>query len=273
MRRIRSLSGMTFKDGSTDVGSYTSLGAWTLGGTSGVTTSHTIQAQPTGDYVLKILNSNSTNGQSGGVRISAGAGASDSVFTVSNYNNTLNYGICEGYGSWRFGPALSSGVSVNHYFQSGGDTALRLNCPTGYNSLIYFQKNSANKWVLYNDQSTDRLYVTDAETDNGVYLAQGSNSWTSMSDARTKKNVADLQKGLSVISAVRPVEFQFNSDADDKPKRIGFIAQELNEVLPEAVATHDTAMWGISATELIPVLVKAIQELTARIETLEAANG
>ena len=99
---------------------------------------------------------------------------------------------------------------------------------------------------------------------------------SAISDIRYKENIRDLDDGLATIMSLKPRKFDWK---EGKGKNIkndrGFIAQELEQVLPELIDT-----WKGEAPEgeepyksvrqdLIPILVKAIQELTQRIEALE----
>jgi hypothetical protein len=67
------------------------------------------------------------------------------------------------------------------------------------------------------------------------------------------------------------VTFDYLTDVSEVSSRVGFIAQEVRNVLPHASYTpkNPDEMMGVSPTELIPVLVKAIQELKAEIDELK----
>ena len=79
------------------------------------------------------------------------------------------------------------------------------------------------------------------------------------------------------MNSIRGVNFKwkrYKPDGDDPNpdrdrNRIGCIAQEVNEVLPEAVDTAKDGEWGISYTTLIPLLVEAVKELSAKVDSLE----
>jgi hypothetical protein len=106
----------------------------------------------------------------------------------------------------------------------------------------------------------------------GVVLTNGSNAWASSSDRRLKNSIQDLGYGLKTINSLRPTSYKFNGQ--DKIS-IGFIAQEVQEILPEIVTTgfgDKGDYMGIQYTELIPVLTKAIQELSAKVTQLESEN-
>jgi hypothetical protein len=88
------------------------------------------------------------------------------------------------------------------------------------------------------------------------------------SDGRYKENVNPLPYGLDEVTALRPVTFEWISRQDGS-LHYGLIAQEVREVLPEIVSGDeaDGAMLGVNYGELVPVLVKAVQEQQAEIES------
>jgi len=103
----------------------------------------------------------------------------------------------------------------------------------------------------------------------GVDLASGATSWAAVSDIRLKKNVKPLTYGLSKINQLDPVRFDYIEDESEDSKRIGFIAQQVQPVVPEAVTGTQDTYFGVSATELIPVMINAIKELSAKVTALE----
>jgi hypothetical protein len=101
-------------------------------------------------------------------------------------------------------------------------------------------------------------------------MASGDTAWSALSDIRRKKNIQNLSYGLAEILALRPVRFDYIQEESNASKRMGFIAQEAMAVIPEMVSgTEDTA-FALATTELIPALVKAIQELKAEIDILKS---
>ena len=95
------------------------------------------------------------------------------------------------------------------------------------------------------------------------------------SDYRLKENVQPMQDALSKIAQLNPVTYTWKSDGSDGQ---GFIAHELQAVVPDCVSGEKDAVdaegnpqyQGIDTSFLVATLVKAVQELTARIEILEA---
>ncbi len=102
---------------------------------------------------------------------------------------------------------------------------------------------------------------------------------TSLSDARDKTNISDLPAGLTFVNALRPVAFTWNMRDGGKVDipDTGFIAQDLKAVqedtgitIPGLVYESNPESLEASYGKLLPVLVKAIQELSAEVESLKA---
>jgi hypothetical protein len=97
---------------------------------------------------------------------------------------------------------------------------------------------------------------------------------SAISDQRLKENIRDLDTGLSTIMALKPRRFDWKEGkGQDKKNVAGFIAQEYQEVLPNSISTFKQGDDGIdyltmNHEELIPTLVKAIQDQQSLIESL-----
>jgi len=106
---------------------------------------------------------------------------------------------------------------------------------------------------------------------NGVQLTRNSTAWTSASDETLKENIKPLENVLDKIKDYRCVEYNFKIDENiDEDKKIGFIAQDWENDFAPIVSKDDNGILAMKYTETIPVLLKAIQELTAKVERLEA---
>jgi hypothetical protein len=125
-----------------------------------------------------------------------------------------------------------------------------------------------------NDNTTNQTYITFTYNagGNGAGGIQGNGAngvqFYSSSDARLKENVADLDGQLAKILALKPRKFDFINGPKDCT---GFIAQEMETVYPDVVGEDSDGfkiIGGISVMEAR--LIKAIQELTARVAELEA---
>ena len=107
---------------------------------------------------------------------------------------------------------------------------------------------------------------------SGQINANGANqaAFGTFSDRRLKENIVDLPSQLENICALHPVEFDY-IESEGGEHQIGFVAQEMQEVYPDAVGERADGMLtvtGWSKTEAR--LVKALQEAVAEINTLKA---
>ncbi len=102
----------------------------------------------------------------------------------------------------------------------------------------------------------------------------GYGAYNALSDARLKTDVLGYENAIGKVMALRPVTFNWKQAAypdinlDDR-NHIGFIAQEVEEIVPQVVSTADDEMKtkSIAYSNLVPVLTKAIQEQQITIET------
>jgi hypothetical protein len=94
-----------------------------------------------------------------------------------------------------------------------------------------------------------------------------------LSDSRVKTNVVSMTEGLDKIDQIRPVTFDWvptENVSDREGADFGFIAQELEEVLPEVVHTRGDGYKTVMYEKVVPVLVQAMKEQQALIEALRA---
>jgi hypothetical protein len=100
-------------------------------------------------------------------------------------------------------------------------------------------------------------------------INRSTGAYTATSDSRLKTNISDSQSVLSLINKIKVRSYKWIEN--DINEAYGLIAQELYEILPEYVYKPkiESENWGLSKAELVPMLVKAVQELKAKIETLE----
>lgn len=106
-------------------------------------------------------------------------------------------------------------------------------------------------------------------TETGGYL-KIDGTWVSASDRSLKTNIKDISYGLETIEKIQPRSFEYIKTGEPS---IGFIAQEMETVVPEIVSDGGMGTKGISYGQLTAVLVKAVQELSDRVEELESDAG
>jgi hypothetical protein len=163
----------------------------------------------------------------------------------------------------------------------GGDRQLRLrNFATAPGKYWDIGPDGGNNFTLYNQGNA------------GAYISDGGTTWNAVSDARLKTDVRPLENNssLEAMLKLRPVTFHWKSVASSKALQTGFIAQEVQRVLPNLVSaapdadiastngnvTKIRSVLGINYTGLVVPIVKAVQELKtlhdSDIAKLEAAN-
>ena len=185
-----------------------------------------------------------------------------------------------------------------HASQGTGQGAITLHAPAGGTYILankasayglYIDNNggNANRYVIKARGGADNgtgtthyLYAEDGNGTNVGSIKNVSNTFqlADASDRRLKKNIVDTSiNALEIIDDIKVRDFDWIKN--DIHCVAGLVAQELQEVFPSAAdgsedlvdpETGDIIYMTVSRDVLVPVLVKAVQELTARIEALEA---
>ena len=133
---------------------------------------------------------------------------------------------------------------------------------------LYLQRQAnTNGWSLL-PATTNDLYVAYNSTDKG-YFSNTTGAYVALSDETLKKDIVDISYGLDAVKSLRPVEYLMIDEEDGSKKHLGFLAQEAQIVLPSSVSEMQGGKLGMDKNEIIPVLVKAIQELSAKVAVLE----
>ena len=178
--------------------------------------------------------------------------ASDIVAYFSS-QESISMGISAGTG------AQSWGIQVCD--TGDGGSALHLNARGGNVGINIGAGNAASY----------PLHV------NGTAFATGAAG--SLSDCRRKQCIQSLSKGLSEVMKLNPVQFEWKNeyinDCGMKGVQLGFIAQEVQDILPNSIlidSLNDNTL-GLKLNELIPILVKSIQEQTCIICSLKSCLG
>lgn len=130
-----------------------------------------------------------------------------------------------------------------------------------YNALMLLGRNVGTAQAVKR-----HVEVWDFLKVNGTFI--------NASDATAKTAIEPLRYGLAEVLKLRPVSYEWKAIANPQ-RSIGLIAQEVREVIREVVHGDEEGAdgrLGIAYVNLIPVLVQALQELTARLERLEARS-
>jgi hypothetical protein len=141
-----------------------------------------------------------------------------------------------------------------------------------------FVRNSTNHVLYVNNKTSGGALVIFYNGGNSVgeITSNGTGTtYATLSDYRLKENVQSMQDALAVIAQLNPVTYTWKADGSDGQ---GFIAHELQAVVPDCVTGEKDAVdedgnpkyQGVDTSFLVATLVKAVQELTAKVASLEA---
>lgn len=203
---------------------------------------------------------------------------------------TLHNGLTVAAGS----SLLNGGLAVTGTSTLNGETTTTKS--GSGNTLTVRNINNAGEdgcQVQYNGQSFNVFTRVAQATGNFDFVNTNYNSrmmsitqagatlnltgtYGTFSDERLKDNIEDARDHTEDLMKLRVVEYSLKSDALDHPDKIGFVAQEFQEVLPDLVL--DTGEFdgidntlAIATSNLTPLIVQAIQNLNRRLEAIEHA--
>lgn len=218
----------------------------------------------------------------------AGAEASTLAFHVRTGGGALSEkGSVNGLGNWTLGSAVGNSHVINGDLQATGTMTLGSTSGTTARHTIQAQPASLSTQALdlkkqsFNANQNNNLYLAcvSASGDDGYIQTNGSGVLVTQdaSDRRWKENIRDATYGTDIILALRPVLFDWKDSGVSNVK--GFIAQEVKEILPESVCVKDQSEDGgfvdahyLEMQTMIPVLVKAFQELNAKFEAYKVVH-
>ena len=191
--------------------------------------------------------------------------------------NTMGDGVM--YGMWRQG-IFQAGIgatngSVMTFFTGNNSSmteCMRINSSS--NVLIGTTSDVSAKIYIVGSASYGIVYQN-ASNVNNFYVGVGGDgylraaSWSYGSDRRIKENISYIETGLNKVLALKPATFDY---IDGIKNNIGWIAQDVQEVIPEAIGTISKTndQLTLKSDFIIPYLVKAIQEQQAQIESQQA---
>ncbi len=219
------------------------------------------------------------------------------IFEVGRDNsNNSTYNVDKSLFTVRSDATVVNEDSENYDFrvESDGDThAIFVDAG---NDIVCFGTSSATGVAVQNaDQGAQitvggRLFTCSTDhhdfnrTNNGdiirlrhsanivgsISVTSSATAYNTSSDARLKENIADAEDAGELIDAIQVRQFDWIADGEHQ--RYGMVAQELNTVAPEAVSEGETEddMMAVDYSKLVPMLIKEIQSLRARVAQLES---
>ena len=164
---------------------------------------------------------------------------------------------------------------------SGGETVIGGGASLSQGSLTVAPLGDDGAPVIYFNRantSADSMsvqFMNDGSIKGSITYNNTSTAFNTSSDYRLKENVVSMTGALDRVSQLKPSRFNFIADADKTVD--GFLAHEVQEIVPEAISGEKDAVdedgnpnyQGIDQSKLVPLLVGAIQELKAEIDDLK----
>lgn len=199
--------------------------------------------------------------KSANVNINAGVNAANTLTIGANYSSGGSYGS----------PNVANAASA-------GDKIILYNVVSGAAGDFRIGVGDVgNLWV----KTSDRFDVYQGSVhkfmlrcSDGIGYSVGG--WTTFSDARIKKNISAFSGGLDIVSKLKPVHYNWNRiNASSKPTNLGFVAQEVDEVLKLYTGQTEKTEAGEEIKDILAVkygadffavLVSAVQELKAELD-------
>jgi hypothetical protein len=219
-------------------------------------------------YTRKLLVTNTGNSR-------AGLGALSNIFRVFYADDqAVQFGTVSRDGAFTFSEKMR--------IDSSGALLVNTTTATGTAKFVVeADAVTANPMSVVNTSAaTDYsiLFYRAGSIVGSIQTTLSATSYVTSSDYRLKTAVNYDWDATTRLKQLRPARFEWIVDSDDAVPVDGFLAHEVQDIVPEAISgTHDEVdddgnpvYQGIDQSKLVPLLVKTIQELEARIAALEA---
>ena len=269
-------------DGSLSV-SGAELGGVTNINVSGISTTKVLNAGSGASQGQTVITAEGNYASSGNVDIQTWARIGGAVKTAMRYvdaDTLLKFGTTTNHG---FGILVNETEKVRVTNSANAGMVIISNTCGTYSSLSSYstygvlQVVGSQAGISVRD-STSGVYRSIYTNSSGnCYFYNGTNegylssagAWTNASDERLKQNIRPIGYGLTAALSLTPRHYEMK---DNNETNIGFIAQEVEEIIPEVVSSSDSATGykGLDYGSLVAVAIKAIQELKEENDSLRA---
>jgi hypothetical protein len=128
---------------------------------------------------------------------------------------------------------------------------------------------NASYWYGWYATGNTVVYFFNGFTQSNIgTINPSTGAYTAISDINKKKDFEESTIGLNAILGLKPTLYRMKTDKETEPKQLGFIAQQVKEFIPQAYVESEDFI-GLNDKPIIAALVKAIQELNAKVSALE----
>jgi hypothetical protein len=225
---------------------------------------------------------------SDGTRVAIGARNNDG--NGSNAGHVRVYELASTTTTTPIYQKIHSDVNSSGTFSTDTDLISTMVVPSNI-TIVDSSNNNYGSYTVYTDKAATNFFSVGKSAshvfnivnhDNaGVYMASGSTSLTSTSDARLKTAIEPIEDTTDKLMQLNPCTYKWKTqDEADPKKHVGFIAQEVEALFPNLVNENTypdgSTYKGVTTTDMIPYLIKSIQgnqkfinDLKSELEELE----
>ena len=253
---------------------------------SGANSGITISADTTNDAV-KISHANTSDVSDVSVNNSGNTFIQDITFTFDGFGHVVSASavsaaVVETTLKIDGGTAVSGDLTItgsNGISVTQGGTGSKTFTIDGANSFPNLSNDITTNATYYpvfyaTDPGATTVRATEVKVSNSKLTFNPSTGqlnavdYNSTSDARLKDNVVSLSDALSKVNAINGYSYTLKSDLSNT-RRLGVLAQEIMNVVPEVVNGSEETTYSVSYGALVPLLIEAIKELTAEVNSLK----
>ncbi|MFA6279580.1 MAG: tail fiber domain-containing protein [Bdellovibrionales bacterium] len=223
-------------------------------------------------YGALVADSATANWLTGSYNTAIGRDSLRAVMTTANNNTALGYlaggVVTSGASNVIIGPSVASTTLTTGSSNILIGTSSAVDTPAAGTSNFLniggvINADMASQLVGINLGTTIASYPlqvgSTSGNGNGAYLT-AAGVWTNASDRRIKENIRTVSYGIDTLMKLKPVAYEMIGTHEPQ---IGFIAQDVGEVVPEVVSVSREGRYGLSYGNMVAVVVKAMQELKA----------
>ncbi len=231
------------------------------------------------DAYLRFVDSQSNGSQYSYISWSSGTG---NPMVINNMGANAFYISGDGYGGVGMGGSPSTGVAGDRLKITGANNGLGcIKAISGqYSYGIRIEgSNLSTQLALYTSSTSQTTQINFEVAGNSsagkITTTTNTTTYTTSSDYRLKENIIPISDSIYRLNQLKPSRFNFIQEPGKTVD--GFIAHEVQEIVPEAIVGEKDEVdenggiipQSIDQAKLVPLLVAAIQELEARVKELE----
>jgi hypothetical protein len=242
-----------------------------------------------GSSVLRLVTTTANNTVAG-YSSASGTGINSDNAALGYYNGAVGAAAYTAAGSKALNYNLSNGAECTAIGYNAGTTDDSINATSNIVNATaigaYACLTTSNTIILGSARAAYYSNVGIGTTTPGYKLevngsVNGVGAYMNTSDGRLKKDIVPVQNVIAKLKQLRPVTFTWKQDAAaqaglnvDTTTHYGFIAQEIEQVLPQVVVTGKDKLniKTVAYTDIIPVLTEAMKQQQQLIQTLRRKN-